>query len=130
MKNEKTTWVFVFQKCGKFWTISLGHFIQHKPLISEEWCLGNKIGLGLVTLIHNLNLTIGTFFNIASTTNTCLFEFDTNLRKCKKKENLIHQISPKFNSRFLIDGCFVLIYHQVVFLQSLTTEKKIILEVM
>ena len=25
------------QKYGKFWSISLGHFIKHKPLISEEW---------------------------------------------------------------------------------------------
>ena len=32
-------WVFVFQKYGKFWSISLEHFIKHKPLISEEWDL-------------------------------------------------------------------------------------------
>ena len=37
MKNKKTTWVFVFQKYGKFWSVSLGHFIKHNPLISEEW---------------------------------------------------------------------------------------------
>ena len=36
MKNEKN-WVFVFQKYGKFWSVSLGHFIKHKPLISNEW---------------------------------------------------------------------------------------------
>ena len=29
---KKTT----FRKCGKFWSISLDHFIKHKPLISEE----------------------------------------------------------------------------------------------
>ena len=27
----------VFQKYGKYWSISLSHFIKHKPLISEEW---------------------------------------------------------------------------------------------
>ena len=36
MKNEKTTWIFVFQKYGKFSSVSQGHFIKHKPLISEE----------------------------------------------------------------------------------------------
>ena len=30
--------MFVFQKYSKFWSISIGHFIKHKPLISEE-CL-------------------------------------------------------------------------------------------
>ena len=46
MKNEKkTTWVFIFQKYGKFWSILLGRFInhkahyfwrvQHKPLTQE-----------------------------------------------------------------------------------------------
>ena len=28
---------FVFQKYEKFLSILLGHFIKHKPLISEEW---------------------------------------------------------------------------------------------
>ena len=37
MKNKKNTWVFVFQKYGKFWSMSLDHFIKHKTLISEEW---------------------------------------------------------------------------------------------
>ena len=31
--------VFIFQKYGKFWSISLDHFIKHKPPISEE-CIG------------------------------------------------------------------------------------------
>ena len=34
-KTKKTTWVFVFQKCGKFWSVFAGTF--HNPLISEEW---------------------------------------------------------------------------------------------
>ena len=38
MKNEKKQlWVFVFIKYGKFWSDSLEHYIEHKPLISEEW---------------------------------------------------------------------------------------------
>ena len=28
-KSEKATWVFIFQKYGKFWSILLGHFIKH-----------------------------------------------------------------------------------------------------
>ena len=36
MKNKPTV-VFVFQKYGKFWSISLGHFIKHKLPISEGW---------------------------------------------------------------------------------------------
>ena len=35
--KKKLIWVFVFQKYGKFWSISLGYFIKHKPLISEEY---------------------------------------------------------------------------------------------
>ena len=30
-------WVFIFQKYGKFWSVSLEHFNKYKPLISEEW---------------------------------------------------------------------------------------------
>ena len=30
MKNK------IYIKYGKFWSISLGHFIKHKPLISED----------------------------------------------------------------------------------------------
>ena len=33
-RNEK--WFLVFQNYGKFWSVLLGHFIKHKPLISEE----------------------------------------------------------------------------------------------
>ena len=40
MKNEKKPiyGFFIFQKYGKLSSISLGHFINHKPLICEE-CL-------------------------------------------------------------------------------------------
>ena len=30
-------WVFLFIKYSKFWSVSLEHFIERKPLISEEW---------------------------------------------------------------------------------------------
>ena len=33
---KKTTWVFVFQKYGKFWSFSLGHSVENKPIISEQ----------------------------------------------------------------------------------------------
>ena len=35
-KQKKQHWVFVCIKYSKFWSTSLGHFIKHKPLISEE----------------------------------------------------------------------------------------------
>ena len=41
MKNKKTTWVFLYIKYSKFWSISLEHFIERKPLIYEEWQLGS-----------------------------------------------------------------------------------------
>ena len=41
-KMKKTsTWVFVFQKYGKFWSVSLELFIKQKPLISEN-CVAMK----------------------------------------------------------------------------------------
>ena len=36
MKAHVVFSFFIFQKCGKFWSVSLGHFIKHKHLISEE----------------------------------------------------------------------------------------------
>ena len=35
--TKKTTWVFLYIKYSKFWSVSLEHFIERKPLISEEW---------------------------------------------------------------------------------------------
>ena len=37
MKNENSTWVFLYIKYSKFWSLSLEHFVERKPLISEEW---------------------------------------------------------------------------------------------
>ena len=40
MKNkQKTTWVFLYIKFSKFWSVSLEHFVERKPLISEECSL-------------------------------------------------------------------------------------------
>ena len=36
-KTKKTMRVFAFQNYGKFWSVSLEHFIKHKRLISEEY---------------------------------------------------------------------------------------------
>ena len=36
MINEKTKFFFVFQKYGKFYSISLGVLSEDKPLIPEE----------------------------------------------------------------------------------------------
>ena len=34
---KKTTGVFLYIKYSKFRSVSLEHFVEHKPLISEEW---------------------------------------------------------------------------------------------
>ena len=34
--TKKTTWVFLYIKYRKFWSVSLEHFIERKPLIYEE----------------------------------------------------------------------------------------------
>ena len=49
-KTKKTTWVSVFQKYGKLWNISLGHFIKHKLLISEECTLTGCIVVFIIAL--------------------------------------------------------------------------------
>ena len=36
-KTKKTTWVFLYIKYSKFWSVSLEHFVERKPLIYEEW---------------------------------------------------------------------------------------------
>ena len=35
---KKPTWVFLYKKYSKFWSVSLEHFIERKPLIYEEQC--------------------------------------------------------------------------------------------
>ena len=39
--KKKPMQVFVFQKYGKFWSVSLGHLIKHKLLIFEMWGIIN-----------------------------------------------------------------------------------------
>ena len=36
-KTKKTTWVFFSHKHSKYWSISLGQKVEHKPVFSEEW---------------------------------------------------------------------------------------------
>ena len=59
---EKTMWVFIFQKYGKFWSVLLGHFIKHKLLISEEWIKDNIMVLWVCILKYKyLNYHIVSF---------------------------------------------------------------------
>ena len=77
MKNEKSMWVFIFQKYGKFWSVSLKHFIKHKPLISEQCTSSRTI---------NSKAKINVFFNS---------EQEANL-----KDSLFR------NKRFMLDEMF------------------------
>ena len=36
INEKKTTWVFVFQMYGKFWSVSVEHFVKPDPVISKE----------------------------------------------------------------------------------------------
>ena len=36
MKNETTTWLFLYIKYSKYRSVSLEHFVERKPLIYEE----------------------------------------------------------------------------------------------
>ena len=42
MKNKKPTWVFALKNMANLEAFSLGHFIKHEPLISEEWMVEGK----------------------------------------------------------------------------------------
>ena len=33
----------VYIKYSKFWSVLLEHFVERKPLISEEWCISTRI---------------------------------------------------------------------------------------
>lgn len=39
-KTKKTICLFIIQKCGKFWRLSLDNFIKHKSFFSEEYEAG------------------------------------------------------------------------------------------
>ena len=55
---KNTTWVFLYTKYSKFWSVSLEHFVERKPLISEEWLPSRKcIGAVLFSFCHGLQIT-------------------------------------------------------------------------
>ena len=55
-KTKKTTWVFLYIKYSKFWSVSLEHFVECKPLISEEWKPEYNPTPSLIVLIDQLCL--------------------------------------------------------------------------
>ena len=52
--KKKTTWVFLYIKYSKFWSVSLEHFVERKPLISEEW----QIDTWKSSEFHKTNFTL------------------------------------------------------------------------
>ena len=78
-KTKKTTWVFLCIKYSKIWSILLEHFVERKPLISEE-CIG---------IFFNLFILKGKwrdfcYLLIASchTIQTHYFRFRQNIQVC------------------------------------------------
>ena len=63
-KMKKSSYVFVFQKYGKFWCVSLEHFIKHKLLISEEWniMMIDRAQLLVYVFVGVTNFEILTFY--------------------------------------------------------------------
>ena len=47
MKNENYMAFHIPKIWSKFWSVSLGHFIKHEPLISEELTRITKFKLSL-----------------------------------------------------------------------------------
>ena len=65
-KTKKTTWVFWYIKYGKFWSISLEHFVERKPLIYEECTISLIVYLSITTkLFAALLLTTIHFYYIS-----------------------------------------------------------------
>ena len=58
---KKNTWVFVFLKYGKYWSILIGHFMNHKSLISEEWHFCYHFSIDIIECVKK-NLAESTFF--------------------------------------------------------------------
>ena len=73
--TKKTTWVFVFQKYGKFWSVSLEHLVEHKPLISEVWQPIIPNSCIVYSSIHVLKSIVSNFV-----VYRCAF--DWNVRQC------------------------------------------------
>ena len=55
LKRKKLRGFSIFQKYGKFRSVSLGHFIKHESLISDEW-LGVILDL-VIAVFKNYDFT-------------------------------------------------------------------------
>ena len=66
ISTKKTTWIFLWLKYGKIWSVSLGHFIKHKPLISEECSLMRQktVNLNFSRQIFSVENTHKYFFKL------------------------------------------------------------------
>ena len=107
--KKKTTWLFVFQKYGKFWSVLLGHFIKHtfvclckhtkvKLIISEEessvsilFHFSHLFRLIWASGIAKLNIT------------TPVSHFNSNFKKniCTKSD---HKISKLLKIKKVLGG--------------------------
>ena len=52
MKNGISNFGYTYRKYGKFWSVSPGHFIKHKPLISEDWVYNQLMVLIITNFFH------------------------------------------------------------------------------
>ena len=91
----------LFQKCGKFWIILLGHFIKHKPLISEDWSVFEN--LLLYTMFLN-TILLSFFFQLHTYWIVDIYHFVTCVVDpfCPKfpKNEFAPSVKPKSRKDF------------------------------
>ena len=91
MKNKKkTAWVFLYIKYSKFLSVSMEHFVECKPLISEEWqntLKKSRFWKNLFLKSWRENLFLTTTKNTANEViiSRSIFELEKILNFTKKK---------------------------------------------
>ena len=99
--KKKNTWVFVFQKYGKLWIISIGHFIKHKPLISEEWY--NYIHIYNKRVIFTHAREANSTKIIKTPHLSMLGQLDAQCSKIHKKKHNLRQKSTFFKTEMPVE---------------------------
>ena len=103
-KWKKQLWVFVYIKYDKFWSISLGHFIKHEPLISEECKTEPKTKTGAektsfpdgwVFVKLNMKWWSTNWVVESSTSLTLILRFSTRLNLAEKGALLLYTVPKK-----------------------------------
>ena len=113
--KKNIIWNFLFQKNGNFWSILLGHFIKHKPLISEESYRNIRLLFSDQTLFD---------FNNRPFEYICIFRFKTNFFPPIYCHNMGFQIALKHENTPLLYCVVVYFFTHKKWNYSLSQFKK------